>query len=82
MGVFLRADLNGHGQPTYFGREGLDGLKRTPVQDFKYFSIIFYYIISTTFQKIGDLFCPLHTSGFSHGVQYVQGFIEIILQLK
>ena len=33
-------------------------LKRTPVQDFNSFSIIFYYIISTTiYQKIGDLFC-------------------------
>ena len=29
-------------------------LKRTPVQDFNSFSII----ISTTYQKIGDLFCP------------------------
>ena len=32
-------------------------LKRTPVQDFNSFSILFYYIISTTYQKIGDLFC-------------------------
>ena len=29
-----------------------------PVQDFNSFSIIVYYIISTTYQKIGDLFCP------------------------
>ena len=43
-------------------------LKRSPVQDFNYFSIIFYCIISTTYQKIGDLFCPVHISGFSHSV--------------
>ena len=34
-------------------------LKRTPLQDFNYFSIVLYYIISTTYQKIGDLFCPV-----------------------
>ena len=34
-------------------------LKRTPVQDFNSFPIIFYYIISITYQKIGDLFCPV-----------------------
>ena len=34
-------------------------LKRTPVQDFDYFSIIFYYMISSKYQKIGDLFCPV-----------------------
>ena len=27
------------------------------MQDFNYFSIFFYYIFSTTYQKIGDLFC-------------------------
>ena len=43
-------------------------LKRTPVQDFNSFSIIFYCIISTTYQKIGDLFCPVHISGHSHSV--------------
>ena len=37
-------------------------LKWTPVQDFKSFSKLFYYIISTTYQKIGDLFCPVHIS--------------------
>ena len=25
-----------------------------------------YYIISTTNQKIGNLFCPVHISGLSH----------------
>ena len=34
-------------------------LKRKPVQDFNSFSIMFYYIISTTYPKIGDLFCPV-----------------------
>ena len=32
-------------------------LRRTPVQEFHSFSIIFYYITSTICQKIGDLFC-------------------------
>ena len=27
--------------------------------DFNYFSIMFYYIFSTTYQKIGNLFCPV-----------------------
>ena len=34
-------------------------LKRTLVQNFNSFSILFYYIFSTTYQKIGDLFCPV-----------------------
>ena len=29
---------------------------------------MFYYIFSTTYQKIGDLFCPVHISGLSHSV--------------
>ena len=62
-GVLLRADLTGHGQPTLFGRWA-----GTPVQDFNYFLIMFYYIISTTYQKIGDLFSPVDISGFSHSV--------------
>ena len=67
-GVLLRADQTGPGHPTPFGRKGLDGhallavlaqpskgstVKRTPVLDFNSFSIMFYYIISTTYQKIG-----------------------------
>ena len=31
---------------------------RTPVQNFNSFSIMFYYIIITTYQTIGHLFCP------------------------
>ena len=31
--------------------------KRTPLQDSNFFSIMFYYINSTTNQKIGDLYC-------------------------
>ena len=34
-------------------------LKRTPVPDFNTFSIMFYSIISTTYQKIVDRFCPV-----------------------
>ena len=40
-------------------------LKRTPMQDFNYFSIMFYYNISTTYQKIGDLFCPVIVLDFT-----------------
>ena len=29
------------------------------MEDFNSFAIMFYYIISTTYQKIGDLFCPI-----------------------
>ena len=43
-------------------------LKGTPVQNFNSFSIMFYYVIRTTYQKIGDLFCPVHISGLSHSV--------------
>ena len=44
-------------------------LKRTPVQDFNSFSI--RYIISTTYQKIGDLFCSDYNSGLSHSVFFL-----------
>ena len=30
---------------------------------------MFYSIISTTYQKIGDLFCSVHISGLSHSVR-------------
>ena len=43
-------------------------LKRMPVQDLNHFSMMFYYIFSTTYQKIGDLVCPAHISGLSHSV--------------
>ena len=33
-------------------------LKKTPVQDFNSFFIMFYYIISTTYQKIGRPILP------------------------
>ena len=75
-GVLLRADLTGHSHPTLFGRNWpIGGIghallgqpsKRTPVQDFNSFSIMFYYNISTTYQKIGDLFFPVHICGHSH----------------
>jgi hypothetical protein len=48
-------------------------LKRTPMEDFNSFSIMFSYIISTTYQKIGDLFCPAHISGLSHSVYTANG---------
>ena len=57
-GVLLRADLAGYSHPILFGRKGLDCRVLSGVQDFNSFSIMFYYIISTTYQKIGDLFCP------------------------
>ena len=75
MGVLSRVDLTGHGHPTLFGRNWLNwlcpvksALKRTPVQDFNSFSIMFYYIFSTTYQRIGDLFWPVHIYALSHSV--------------
>ena len=38
-------------------------LKSTSMQDFNYFPLVMYYIISTTYQKIGDLFWSVHISG-------------------
>ena len=55
--VLLRADLTGHGHPTLFGRWAW--MAWTLMQEFNSFSIMFYYIISTTYKKIGDLFCPV-----------------------
>ena len=43
-------------------------LKTTTVQDFNSLYIMFYYIIRTTYPKIGDLFCPVHIPGLSHSV--------------
>jgi len=57
MGVLLRADLTGHGQFSQladFCQKGWDdrpllsALKKTPVQEFNYSSITFFYFISTT----------------------------------
>ena len=52
-GVLLRADLTGNGHSTKSCQNGWDGraLKRTPMQDFNSFSIMFYYIISNTYQN-------------------------------
>ena len=61
--VLLRADLKGHGQSANFWMGWLcpvgSALKRTPVQDYNSFSIMFYFIFSTIYKKIGDLFCPV-----------------------
>ena len=46
----------------------MSALKRTPLHDFNYFSIMFCYIISNTYQKIGHLFCPAHISELSQCV--------------
>ena len=56
MGVLLRAELTGHGHSSPSAKKAL---KRTPVQDFNYFSMMFCYIISTTYKKVGDLFYPV-----------------------
>ena len=73
--VLLRPDLTGHGHHTVLGRNWLNWqqlvgstLKTTLLQDFNSFSIVFYYIISTTYQKIGDLFCSVYIFGLSHSV--------------
>ena len=64
-GVLLRADLTGHGHSSPFCQNGWDGraLLGQPSKGhpcrililFPYCSM--YYIISTTYKKIGDLFC-------------------------
>ena len=36
---------------------------------FYFFSKIFYYIISTKYQKIGDLFYPVQISGLLHSLK-------------
>ena len=62
MGVLLRDDLTWHSHPSPFSQNGCpvkSALKKTPVQDFNYFSLMFLCIISTTYQNIGDLFCPV-----------------------
>ena len=45
------------------------------MQDFNSFSITFNYIISTTYQKIGDLFCPVHIYGLLHDVPDSQSLV-------
>ena len=49
-------------------------LKRSPVQDVNSFSILFCQIISTTYQKIGDLFYTVHISGLSHSMKNIIKF--------
>ena len=55
--------LTEHGYPSPFCQNGWDGHallgQPSPVQDFNHFPIMFYCIISATYQKIGDLFCPV-----------------------
>ena len=59
--VLLRAD-HGHPSPStkkgWIGRALLGQPSKRPVQDFNYFSIMFYYIISTTYKKIGRPILP------------------------
>ena len=58
-GVLLRADLRGwSSQPKWveWPCPVRSTLKRTPVQDFNSFPIMFYCTISTTYQETGDLF--------------------------
>ena len=64
--VLLRPDLTGHGHPNPFCQNGCDGralltqpLKDHPCRISVLFSIMFYCIISTTYQKIVDRFCPV-----------------------
>ena len=65
-GVVLRTDLTGHSQLANFCKKRVgwpcpvrSALKRTPIQDFNSFSMIFYHTFSSTYQRIGDLFCPV-----------------------
>ena len=69
-GVLLRADLTDHGHLTLFGRSKpicpvRSALIRKHVEDFDSFSIMFYYLIGTTYK---NLFCPVHISGLSLSV--------------
>ena len=85
-GVLLKADLTGSGQfsqSANFCKKRVgwlcpirSDLKRTPVQDFKSFSIMFYYIFSTTYQKIGDLFCPVIFLDFRAACLHLIGLLE------
>ena len=55
---------NLYGQLIYAKKDGMavpcrSALKRTPMQDFNSFSIMFCYIFRTKYQKIRDLFCPV-----------------------
>ena len=52
----------------------------TPLQDSSSFSIMIYYTFSNTYQKIGDLFWPVHISGLSHSVSNKS--FENILKLE
>ena len=36
------------------------------MQDFDSFSMMFYYIITTTYQKTRNLFCTVYISGLLH----------------
>ena len=86
-GVLLKADLTGHGHTTCFGRKGLDGhaLLGQPSKGYPgriFFPIMFYYIINTTYQNIGDLFCPVHISGPSHSVKARKLNINVSLVME
>jgi hypothetical protein len=67
LGIQTRSpNLSQFRQSANVCQKGWDGrahvrsaLKRTLVLDFNYFAIMFNYIFSTTYQKIGDLFCSL-----------------------
>ena len=61
MDILLRADITGRGHPSPLCQNRWDGraIKRTPMQDFESFPIMFYFIISTKYQKNGDLLCPV-----------------------
>ena len=63
-GVLLRADLIENGHPSPFCQKGWDGREGHPCRIW-FFSIIFYYIISTEYQKIVELFCPVIILDFS-----------------
>ena len=87
-GILLRADLTGHSHPSLFWQKWADwlnwpcpvrsALKRTPVQDFSSFPIMFYYIISTTYQKLETYF-DLHISGLLHSVSSQEEASVILL---
>ena len=88
--ILLRADLTGHGHPTLFGRWARMAMpvslgqpsKGHPSRISILISIMFYYLTSTTNQKIGDLFCPVHISRLSHSVCQEQKLLLRKIQMK
>ena len=82
-GVLLRADLTWYDHPKPSAKKCGTAMpfKRTSVQDFHSFSIMFYYIICTRYKKIGDLFCHVIFLDFRtvSRLTCYSGFVDMVL---